>query len=474
VRLPSVRIGSRPATYTYAAVTGLAAFAAALALPPEGLAVSARQFWWIALASCLVVTTLVLRTGLWTASGAYAAVFWVFHFGLITVVGAGLVAPRELTLWDQLWVMGPYGADAALMALVGLLAFASGATLARAWRGSGAPAPHSGRAPAAAHPHGTAGAVLVLAALVIWAAIVGWTMGLPGFVSSYADYLDATAEYGGLLALVWLAMGCGLVMSVTGARGRLRTGALAAFAGFAVVALPLGLRGEILFPAVAAVVAATRTGWTLTPRRAGAFVVALLVVIPAMKEVRQAGLRGLPEMVVDLRFFDAFVELGGSLHPVEKVVRWRAEGEALEMGASYWAPIERAAARVLPGLRSAAAEDDMRIMNVLVMDRIGAIGFSPVAEAYRNFGALGVVCVLGLLGAAMASLDRIADRRLAVLAIATLYVPLLINVRNSFVSVPMQCLLGVFFVIALGILRHMSASIIYRPYARSPYVRSQV
>jgi hypothetical protein len=274
--------------------------------------------------------------------------------------------------------------------------------------------------------------------------------------------------------MLWLAMGCGLVMSVTGARGRLRTSALAAFAGLAVVALPIGLRGEIMFPAVAALVAATRAGWTLTPRRAGAFVVGLLLVIPAVREVRHTGLQGLPEMVMDLRLFDAFVELGGSLHPVEKVVRWRAEGEALEMGASYWAPIERAAARILPGVRSAAAEDDMRIMNVLVMDRIGAIGFSPVAEAYRNFGALGVVCVLGLLGAVMAGIDRIGDRRLAVLVMATLYVPLLINVRNSFISVPVQCLLGLLFVAALGVLRHVSASIICRPYASSPYVRSQV
>ena len=112
--------------------------------------------------------------------------------------------------------------------------------------------------------------------------------------------------------------------------------------------------------------------------------------------------------------------MGGSLHPVENVVRWRAEGDPLELGASYWAPLERAAAWVLPGLGTAAAEDDMRIMNVLVTDRVGPIGFSPVAEAYRNFGAPGVAIVLGLLGAALAWIDRIVDRRLAVLGIAQL------------------------------------------------------
>ena len=125
-------------------------------------------------------------------------------------------------------------------------------------------------------------------------------------------------------------------------------------------------------------------------------------------------------MVLDLHMFDAFAEMGGSLHPVEKVVRWRAEGDPLEMGASYWAPIERGAARVLPGLQTSVAEDDMRIMNVLVTDRVGPIGFSPVAEAYRNFGAARRGDRRSVFWARRwRAIDRITDRRLAVLGIAT-------------------------------------------------------
>jgi hypothetical protein len=472
VRPPDLTHRPRPVAFAYAGMTGLAAVTAAIALPDGGLAVSPGHFWWIALGACVVVASLVVRTGLWTATGAYAVVFWCFHFGLIGVLASGLVAPMELSPWDQLWVLGPYGADAAFLALVGLAAFASGASLVSAWRTSRVNAANPRTDQHAAHPYGTAGSVLVLTSIALWCGIVARTTGLVGFFGSYGDYLNATAEFGTLLALIWFALGGGLVLSVTGARGWLRTSALTAFGALILVALPLGLRGEIMFPTMAALVGAARCGWVMSPGRAAAFVAALLLVIPVVREVRHTGLQGLSGMVIDLRLFDAFVELGGSLHPVEKVVRWRAEGEALEMGASYWAPIERAAARVLPGLRSSAAEDDMRIMNVLVMDRIGAIGFSPVAEAYRNFGAFGVVCVLALLGAGLAGMDRIADRRLAVLAIATLYVPLLINVRNSFVSVPMQCLLGILFVAALGVIRHVSTSIICRPYARPPYIRS--
>ena len=464
----------RSVARTGAVLAGIAALAGALWIPSEGLAVSLDGFWWIALGSIVTIALLVLRTGLWTATGAYAAVFWCFHFGLIAVLASGLVQPGEISLWDQLWVLGPFAGDAAFLALIGFTAFAAAAVLV-ADRGQGTTGHASGPGPAPpAHPHGTAGSVLVLGAIVLWSGIVVAASGLAGFFGSYGEYLQAVGEFSGPMSVVWPALGCGIVLSVTGARGWLRTSAIVGFGLLALVALPLGLRGEILFPSVAMLVAAARCGRVLSPARTCAVVAALLVVIPAVREIRNTGLQGLPDMVLELRFFDAFAEMGGSLHPVEKVVRWHAEGEPFEMGASYWAPIERAAARLLPGLRSTAAEDDMRIMNVLVLERIGAIGFSPVAEAYRNFGALGVVLVMGLLGAGLAGMDRTADPRLAALAIATLYVPLLVNVRNSFVSVPLQCLLGVLFVFGLGVIRHVSASVICRPYARPPYVRSGV
>jgi hypothetical protein len=455
-------------------LTGLAALAAAIALPTEGLEVSVGHFWWIVLGSITVATVLVARSGLWSATGAYASVFWCFHFGLIAVLASGFVEPHELQVWDQVWLLGPFGADAAVLALIGFTAFAAGASLINASARfadsrTNPPDPNEG-----AHPFGPVGSALVFAAIAAWCGTVLVTSGASGFYGAYGDYLSAIDEAGGLMALVWLALGGGIVMSVTGRRGGLRTSAIAAFGCMALIALPIGLRGEIMFPTVAALVAAARCGWTLSPGKACAFLISLLIVIPSVREIRSTGLQGLPDVALELRMFDAFVEMGGSLHPVEKVVRWRAEGEALDMGSSYWAPIERAAARVLPGLQTSAAEDDMRIMNVLVIDRVGGIGFSPVAEAYRNFGAVGVVLVLGLLGAAVAAIDRIANRGLAVLAIAIFYVPLLINVRNSFVSVPLQCGLGALFVAGIHVMRHVAATIRCRPYARPAYIRSEI
>jgi hypothetical protein len=432
------------------------------------------HFVWIAVASIAVLGSLIAVAGLWTATGVYAVVFWCFHFGLVAMIASGFVGPVELSPWDQSWVLGPFVADAALMALAGSLAFAAGAALVYARRrpALGTVKPAASAAPV--HPHGPAGSILVFAAIGVWSAIVVMTSGLSGFLSSYGEYLEAISEFGAVSGVVWLVLGCGLVLSVTGKPGRLRSAAAAAFGALAVVTLPIGLRGEVMFRAMAALVAAARCGRVLSSSRAIALGLALLVSIPLIREIRQTGLRDLPDAIPALRLYEAFAEMGASLHPVEKVVRWREEGDPLEQGGSYWAPIERAAARLLPGVESAAAEDDLRIMNILVSDRVGPIGFSPVAEAYRNFGALGVVLVLAALGAVLAAIDTIRDPRIAVLTIAVAYPALLANVRNSFMSVPAQCAASLAIVLALGVARHVLGSVVGKPYARPAYIRSEI
>jgi hypothetical protein len=458
----------------YALLTGGLAFAAGALAPESGLD-PLGDFPWITAASLVAIGSLIAISGVWTAVGMYALVFWCFHFGLVAVLATGYVGVEDLSVWDLSWLLSPHAAEAAVVALGATFAFACGVSVVLACR---RPAlTHTIPVPTPehpAHPYGTAGSILVFGGVAMWCAIVLVTGGLGGFFVSYGEYLQATSDYGALLGVIWLALGCGLVLSVTGTPGRFRTGAAAAFAVLSVIVLPMGLRGEVMFRGAAALVAAARCGRVLKPAKAVALLAALLLLIPIVREVRQTGLRGLPGAVLEPRIYEAFAEMGASLHPVEKVVRWRAQGEPLEYGQSYWAPIERAAARLLPGLTSVAAEDDLRIANVLVSDRVGAIGYSPVAEAYRNFGPLGVVLVFAVIGAGVAFIDRIRVRRAAVLALAIVYGPLLVNIRNSFVSVPAHCAFGIALILALAAVRHVLTSIAGSPYARPAYIRSQV
>ena len=457
----------------YAVLTGGLALAAGLLSPaagPEPLG----YFAWVSAASVIVIGSVLAVSGVWTAVGMYALVFWCFHFGLIAVLATGFAAVEDLSVWDLSWLLGPHAAEAAVVALAGALAFACGVSIVFAHRRPSISHRYPVESPEPAHPHGTAGSILVVGGAALWSVIVLGTGGVGGFFVSYGDYLQSTTEFGAVLGVIWLALGCGLVLSVTGRPGWLRTAATASFGLLAMVVLPMGLRGEVMFRGVAAMVAAARCGRILNPLKAAALLLALLALIPIVREVRQTGLRGASEAVLEPRFSEAFAEMGASLHPVEKVVRWRAEGDPLELGRSYWAPIERAAARLLPGVTSVAADNDLRIANVLVSDRVGAIGYSPVAEAYRNFGSLGVVIVFVVIGAGVAALDTIRSRRTAVLALAIVYGPLLVNIRNSFVSVPAHWAFGVALIVSLGAIRHMLGSIFVNSYARPAYIRSEV
>jgi hypothetical protein len=435
---------------------------------------STTHFVWITIGSVLATCLLAALVGMWTASAVYAAVFWCFHLGLVAAVASGYLPAIDLTLTDEGWIAGPFAGEAARLAFAGILAFASGASLMYARRSDAAGKrdrpPQRGEV---VHPYGGVGSILVFAAIAAWCAVVLVAGGINGFFASYESFRDLMADYSVPIGIISPTLACGIVIAFTGRRGWHRNAAIVAFACFAVVALPIGLRTDVMFPVVAVTVAAARCGRRFSPLKAAAIGVGLLILIPVVRDVRTTGLKALPDAVMAPRL-DAFVEMGGSLRPVEQVVSWHAEGESYLLGSSYWAPFERAAARLLPGVHPIAADDDLRLMNVLVLERIGAIGFSPVAEAYRNFGPVGMVVVMALFGIALAALDSIRDPRKAVLAIATLYTPLLVNIRNSFVAVPVQCAAGILLLLGLTALRHMVDSVMTRTYANPSYLRSQI
>src|SRR4029453_16082241 len=110
----------------YTVVTGVLAVVIAL-FGSAGAADPIIRFAWIAVTSVAVTSSLVALTGVWTATAVYAGVFWCFHFGLIGTLASGYISTIDLPLGDQSWVVGPFSGDAAILALAGILAFASGA-----------------------------------------------------------------------------------------------------------------------------------------------------------------------------------------------------------------------------------------------------------------------------------------------------------------------------------------------------------
>jgi hypothetical protein len=82
--------------------------------------------------------------------------------------------------------------------------------------------------------------------------------------------------------------------------------------------------------------------------------------------------------------------------------------------------------------------------------------------------------VLAAVGALIAGIDTVHSRSTAVLLLATVYVPVLVNIRNSFISVPAEVAAGLVVLLALRAVRHVLDSVLVRPYARPAVVRSTI
>jgi oligosaccharide repeat unit polymerase len=289
------------------------------------------------------------------------------------------------------------------------------------------------------------GGVMLIGSVFLWLFLVLRTGGLALFAASYQEYLAATESSGAssLFSYSWLGVGVGLTFlaSVDSSRwSRFSVGVFVLL--FVPLALPIGLRGEVMFPIAAALAIRAKRYSVPSTFLTIAFIVLGLFLTSGIKELRQVGIAERSEATISLSAFDALAETGSSLRPVAEVVYWSDSGDSFINGSSYWAPIERLAQAILPGASSIPSQNDERLMNVLVMERVGPIGFSPVAEAFRNFGTIGVIVIMGIIGLIVGKLDNTRESPLAMMVCGVILVELLINIRNSFVAVPFHLLFG--------------------------------
>lgn len=167
--------------------------------------------------------------------------------------------------------------------------------------------------------------------------------------------------------------------------------------------------------------------------------IGFLIVTGIVKNARISGDYSAANSINPL---NAVAEMGSSLRAVQEVIKWRVDGEQLLNGGSYWAPFERQLAWFIPGLERKNALEDPRLLNVVVQERAGPIGFSPVAEAYLNFGEKGVLIVMFMFGALMAYFDNQPSKVRYDILVGVSLVPIFIMIRNSFTHVPVQVILG--------------------------------
>ncbi|MCM3885139.1 O-antigen polysaccharide polymerase Wzy, partial [Frankia sp. R82] len=421
--------------------------------------------------------------GVWACSSVYLITLSVFHFGVAVLYATGTSFDRIRAQYDFRWLAVYPMSRLFTIATIGVLAATVGVAAMTLWgalRRPAVPAPTAAAPVSVAPPsplpavavgaarssfRAPAGCALVTASSAALVAIVLSTGGLGLLFGSYTD-VGQTALRSPLVPYVLFGLCLGLVLAVIDGPGRWRRATIVVFALFAVIALPLGLRSEVMFPAVSAAAVAARRRVVVRGVVVLLGVVALLALIGGLREIRQSGLAAVRLSAVTFSPVDGAAELGASIRPIGAVLDWRdGMGEHPPPGSTFYGQLERLVSGRVLGRPQPSQFGDERLFNVLIMDREGPIGGSPIAEAYYNFGLGGVILFLLVTGLMVAWMDHGRSRRGTETACLVLLVPLVIEVRNAFAAVPVQVMMGL---VVLGLVHAAESAAVRRALARSP------
>jgi len=414
----------------------------------------APPFAVVCTASCVALTVALSPRGWLSGSSVYAAMFFAFHCGILLPLALGLPVPF-LNEQDAQWADGP-----ALRSAAGLAALAVSALLLSQVLVGGRRAVsdrNQSPGPVDPPPLGLVGMPLLTLGVLGWVAIVLSRGGVGLAFGGYGDFLAATQ--GSATTYAYLCIGVGMAFAAASSSTRTRRVSLVLFAVWAVPAALLGLRGEVLLPGLAyLVVLHRRQPLRFRPSYAavGLAVLSLGSVIRVERNVGVLAGRGWHWSAFNP--LPGLVEMGYSIRPVVEVWHWSVYGHESHVGyGTYVAPFQRLDTTV-----------DPRNFSGVVADRVGPIGGSPVAEAFRAHGMVGVVVVMLLIGLALVAVDRLPGGSLSDAVVGGVIYVLLLWLRNDFTPVP-------FALLAIAGLAGVSVSLSLllaraRPYVRTPAV----
>jgi hypothetical protein len=400
----------------------------------DGVESLAATFWvsWVV---CLALLAWGHPQHCFRPSAAYLLVFGLFHGGLL--LGIAVEGADAFAVEDTWWIYDVHTPQAVSLVIAGMASFTLLAGLAD--RGVSAVRPPDTVGSGAL---GLTGLAVQAAGLGIFGAVVLASGGAGLLSGGYTAFVEAN-QSDTTLAFGTLFVGLGAVLAVA-AGGRSRVGAWIGFAAYAVVAFPIGERGEVLFLLLAMLAIETRRR-RLRPLWTVVGVVGTLFVSGLVRQTRLHGFAALSGSSWPAMPFDAVAEMGHSLRPSVVVVGWSAAGEPFRDGATLVVVPVRFVESLVGWHGGPPAYDD-RLFNVEIATRVGQIGGSPVAESFYNFGAVGVLLFMACCGAVLGWLEGRVRTPWADAALGVVLLPLLMQVRNSFAPVPVQLALGLMFV----------------------------
>lgn len=388
-----------------------------------------------------------------SAAFIYGVIFSVFHLGAAVPIQFGMVLPGELELSISRWYFQHETKYAIELSLVALYFYSIGIYVSRLgfYNVHNIETCNKNEKKSIERVNFNKG-LRVSAQIVYFFGLITWVISFVMFFGfgitgvNYEKY-QMLVEINPIISWSYLFMGYGITILMATSDRFSKSVAVYSFFIWSIPAFLLGLRGEVLFPLSVMFVLWARSGVKISLRR---ILIISLIFLSAASIVRQLRVDGFSlDGIFQANYNPAasLVELGSSLRPVVEVINWRNDGDEFIYGASYWAPFERMITKFIPFIPRIDAEHDDRLMNVLVDARVGPIGFSPVAEAFRNFGYIGVVGFFFLLGFLISKLDKLKSNCINNALVAIFLFALIMQVRNAFTPVPAQILFGLSLVL---------------------------
>lgn len=389
------------------------------------------------------------ETGVWSLSFLLYLVIALFHVGLYigpAFTGTSTEPPRGI--WTA-WINEPNMRVVSIPLLIAFFSYAALTGIA-AWV-------YSGKVSEKARCEATSddlsefawqrrsladiGSVLLIIGVGAWFFLSISAAGISMFTTTYEEFLAATLYLP--MGALYLVIAIGAVFVSQDPFRFWGKVSLTFFAAFLLAGFVIGLRGETLMPLVGGLAVYARRNRMPSPKTFALASVIVLLAIAAVAQVRSVGLSSLSESQVTIGPLDGLAEMGYSVRPLVASIDWHVNaGEEYRYGSTYWAPFERGVS-TLVAAPMMPAEDDYRLMNVEVAQRIGQIGGSIIAEAHHNFGNGGIALVMGITGFASGVLSRgnASPVRLAIFGIFA--VMILMHVRNSFAPLPLWGAFGI-------------------------------
>lgn len=386
--------------------------------------------------------------GVGGAAFVYILVFGLFHGGLVVAV---VIGGEQLLVGQGVnaWVASGRITAAVTAVCITMIAWEVGVLASRPGRVEAAESPSA----VTRSRTGVVGLAAVVVGLTLIAAALQPEGGFAALLTGYLEFLEKVADDGAFGYGVAI-LGCGIGFLVASG-GPARVMGLIIVGVVAVVGLPLGLRGTVLFLlATVLVVEAKRrhiSAWLF-----GLGSLAVLTLVSVLRTTRVGGFSALiTEGLAAGAPLEAVAEMGYSLYPVVVVQQWLEGGLEYRHGATFIAPILRFLEPFF-GTDPGPATDDLRIFNVEVLLRQGPIGGSPVAEGLRNGGIVGACLLMFTIGYVIGRIDRLPATADAGAVTVVVFLPLIIAIRNSFAPVLVQIAIGVIMLITARALGRLS------------------